>query len=86
MCLLCARPFCETHRGKEDGVCEINHRTYFKNHYAYKGVYRSLEDREKALEKQRQQEGQKEKEEMSGYRGPAGDEEKIDRETGAGLS
>jgi hypothetical protein len=45
-----------------------------------------LEDREKALEKQRQQEGQKEKEEMSGYRGPAGDEEKIDRETGAGLS
>ncbi|CDM30538.1 unnamed protein product [Penicillium roqueforti FM164] len=32
LCLLCNRAFCIDHEGKEDGVCEINHETYYRNH------------------------------------------------------
>ncbi len=27
-CILCDNPFCEKHKGKYKGVCEINHITY----------------------------------------------------------
>lgn len=27
-CLLCNNPFCETHKGGDEGVCEIDHVTY----------------------------------------------------------
>ncbi len=28
-CLLCNNPYCETHKGHEDGTCNINHVTYY---------------------------------------------------------
>jgi hypothetical protein len=31
-CLLCDRNYCKKHSGTEEGVCEINHRSYYKNH------------------------------------------------------
>ncbi|EJT70139.1 hypothetical protein GGTG_12312 [Gaeumannomyces tritici R3-111a-1] len=31
-CILCARKYCEEHKGKDEGVCEINHQTYWDNH------------------------------------------------------
>ena len=30
-CLLCNNPFCEKHRGKDEGVCEIGHVKYYNN-------------------------------------------------------
>jgi hypothetical protein len=51
-CVLCARPYCKTHSGKEQNVCEINHITYYKNHYGREHIYQSLKEREKALEKE----------------------------------
>lgn len=45
ICLLCDRAFCVDHKGKEDGVCEINHRTYYHNHPAAQNyLYRTYED------------------------------------------
>jgi hypothetical protein len=45
LCLLCDRTFCVDHKGKEDGVCEINHETYYRNHpAAQKYLYRTYED------------------------------------------
>ena len=32
-CLLCDRNFCEKHKGKEEGVCEIYHETYYRKHH-----------------------------------------------------
>lgn len=53
-CLLCNNPFCELHKGKEDGVCEIKHQTYcskpeHKLRHAPVPIYVSLEERRKAL-------------------------------------
>jgi len=28
-CLLCNNPYCETHKGRADGTCNINHVTYY---------------------------------------------------------
>ncbi|KLU91052.1 hypothetical protein MAPG_09576 [Magnaporthiopsis poae ATCC 64411] len=36
-CILCARQFCHEHRGKDQGVCEINHQTYWENHKRREG-------------------------------------------------
>jgi hypothetical protein len=45
LCLLCNRAFCVDHKGKEDGVCEINHETYYRNHpAAQECLYRTYED------------------------------------------
>lgn len=45
LCLLCNRAFCVDHKGKHEGVCEINHETYYRNHPAdQKYLYRSYED------------------------------------------
>ncbi|KAJ5279339.1 hypothetical protein N7478_004711 [Penicillium angulare] len=35
LCLLCTRAFCVDHKGKEDGVCEINHVTCYRNKMLY---------------------------------------------------
>ena len=51
LCLLCDRPFCVDHKGKQEGVCEINHETYYRNHPAeQKSLYRTYEDWEKDYE------------------------------------
>ena len=50
-CLLCNRPFCKTHKGKEPGVCEINHFTYYYKHPDLPNVYASLAEREAAQNK-----------------------------------
>lgn len=45
LCLLCDRPFCIDHKGSENGVCEINHETYYLNHPELHGyIYRTYED------------------------------------------
>ncbi len=45
LCLLCDRAFCVDHKGKQEGVCEINHETYYRNHPAdQKYLYRRYED------------------------------------------
>ena len=51
LCVLCNRAFCVDHKGNEDGVCEINHETYYRNHpdaQAY--LYRTYEDWKKDYE------------------------------------
>jgi hypothetical protein len=51
LCLLCNRAFCVDHKGKEDGVCEINHETYYRNHpAAQEYLYRTYEDWKKDQE------------------------------------
>jgi hypothetical protein len=51
LCLLCNRAFCVDHKGKEDGVCEINHETYYRNHpAAQEYLYRTYEDWKKDSE------------------------------------
>lgn len=51
LCLLCNQAFCLDHRGKENGVCEINHETYYRNHPAAQGyLYRTYEDWKKEHE------------------------------------
>lgn len=30
LCLLCDNLFCAKHKGKDEGVCEINHETYYR--------------------------------------------------------
>lgn len=48
LCHLCDRPFCIDHKGKEKGVCEINHETYYRNHPAAQNyLYRTYEDWER---------------------------------------
>lgn len=50
-CVLCDRPFCVDHKGKEYGVCEINHDTYYRNHPTLqKYLYRTYEDWKKDSE------------------------------------
>jgi len=49
LCLLCDRLYCERHKGKEDGVCEINHMTYYRAHYSPKRFFRTLEHRREVL-------------------------------------
>ena len=45
LCVLCSRAFCIDHKGKEDGVCEINHETYYRHHPEAQGyLYRTYED------------------------------------------
>ncbi|KAJ5121268.1 uncharacterized protein N7515_009229 [Penicillium bovifimosum] len=45
LCLLCTRAFCVDHKGSEDGVCEIDHETYYRNHpAAQEYLYRTYED------------------------------------------
>jgi hypothetical protein len=31
-CLLCDRNYCKIHSGTEEGVCEIDHVSYYNNH------------------------------------------------------
>ena len=53
-CLLCNNPYCDTHKGRIEGVCEINHRTYcskesHRRRHAPVEIYVSMEARQKAL-------------------------------------
>lgn len=54
ICLLCNNPFCDKHKGKDDGVCEINHVTYcgkqeHKDLHAPVKIFKSLDARREAL-------------------------------------
>ena len=51
MCLLCARPHCEIHKGKEESICEINHVTYFNSHRDFKDIYPGICSRDLGLDK-----------------------------------
>ncbi|KAG6989901.1 hypothetical protein G7Y79_00061g092880 [Physcia stellaris] len=45
-------PFCERHKGKEEGVCETNHVSYYRNHpLRWATIFSSLEARENEMEK-----------------------------------
>ncbi|KAL7808737.1 hypothetical protein V8C44DRAFT_335230 [Trichoderma aethiopicum] len=45
LCLLCDRPFCDEHKGKQYGVCEVNHVTYYRNHPERRNeIYRTYDD------------------------------------------
>lgn len=45
LCLLYDRPFCIDHKGIENGICEINHETYYRRHPALQeNIYRTYED------------------------------------------
>lgn len=54
-CLLCANPFCDSHKSKlEDGVCEIDYKTYcssqkHKDRHALVQIFTSLEARWQTL-------------------------------------
>ena len=48
-CLLCNRNFCEKHKGTDEGVCEVNHGTYYQRHHRLPNVYPTLEARAEAL-------------------------------------
>jgi hypothetical protein len=51
LCVLCNRAFCVDHKGKEEGVCEINHETYYRNHPdLQENLYRTYEDWKKDYE------------------------------------
>lgn len=42
LCVLCNRYYCVDHKGIEDGVCEINHATYYEKHPALRNhIYRT---------------------------------------------
>lgn len=43
-CLLCNRPYCVSHKGTRDGICEINHWTYKYRHPDAANIYRTYED------------------------------------------
>jgi hypothetical protein len=50
-CILCARPFCQTHKSKkpeEESVCEINHWSYHLKHPEIPGIFPTIESREQA--------------------------------------
>lgn len=66
LCLLCNRAFCVDHKGKQEGVCEINHETYYLKHPKdQEYLYRSYEDWKKDYD-------QKILDEMSGDDGDGG--------------
>ncbi len=49
-CQLCSNHFCENHKGKDSGVCEIEHETYYNNpahrtRHAPMEIFPSLEAR-----------------------------------------
>ena len=44
LCVLCNRPFCANHKGIRDGVCEIDHVTYYYKHPDAENIYRTYED------------------------------------------
>lgn len=45
LCLLCNRYFCADHKGNKEGVCEINHETYYRNHpEMQRHLYATYED------------------------------------------
>jgi hypothetical protein len=52
-CLLCNREFCRAHSLKEsdmeEPVCEVNHKTYYRNHREFQDIYPSLEERKMQL-------------------------------------
>ncbi|KAL4971366.1 hypothetical protein BDW66DRAFT_146269 [Aspergillus desertorum] len=51
ICHLCDRFFCADHKGTQEGVCEINHETYYRNHpELHKFIYRTYEDWKKDYE------------------------------------
>lgn len=49
-CILCQRGFCDKHHGTEEGVCEVNHQTYYQRHSHLPNIYPSLTARAAALE------------------------------------
>lgn len=50
-CVLCNRPFCADHKGEHNGVCEIDHVSYYRNHPALQNyLYRTYEDWRKGHE------------------------------------
>ncbi|KAE9374797.1 hypothetical protein N431DRAFT_533686 [Stipitochalara longipes BDJ] len=65
-CVLCARPCCKEHSGKEQNVCEINHLTYFRSHPQYEHVYRYLKQKENDLEEDKKKQELREKNKMGG--------------------
>ncbi|KAI8710454.1 hypothetical protein NCS52_01562400 [Fusarium sp. LHS14.1] len=52
ICVLCNRGFCDKNGGKEAGVCEINHQTYYQRHSGLPNVYPNLSARAAALEQE----------------------------------
>ena len=53
-CLLCNNPFCENHKGSDEGVCEIGHEKYYSNpahraRHAPVKIFPSLAERQKKL-------------------------------------
>lgn len=43
-CALCARDFCNAHKGRSGNTCEINHITYRARHPGIEGIYARIED------------------------------------------
>jgi hypothetical protein len=62
LCLLCDRLYCEKYKGKEEGVCEINHLTYYRKHYGPRRIFRSLEHRREVLGEEKGQTSERAKE------------------------
>lgn len=54
LCLLCDRNYCNDHKGNEDGVCEINHTTYYRNHPQFNDIYPDMAARNKAKKESNQ--------------------------------
>ena len=78
--VFCARVHtAKKHEGKGKNICEINHLTYYRNNYGYEHVYRDLEQRSMALEKERVRLERREKKVDGGKRA---DEEKGDGVSG----
>jgi hypothetical protein len=63
LCVLCNRPFCAKHKGIRDGVCEINHLTYYYKHPGAENIYRTYEDWRRSNVERDEQEEQTEREE-----------------------
>lgn len=54
ICLLCNNPYCEKHRGKDEGTCEIGHVKYYENpnhraRHAPVEIFPSLEVRKEKM-------------------------------------
>ncbi len=43
------RLYCEKHKGKEEGVCEVNYLTYYRKHCGPRRIFRSREHRREVL-------------------------------------
>ncbi|EKD13395.1 hypothetical protein MBM_08478 [Drepanopeziza brunnea f. sp. 'multigermtubi' MB_m1] len=57
LCHLCNRAFCVEHKGEKEGVCEINHETYYRNHRGIQhSIYRTYEEWKRDCEKMRLEE------------------------------